>query len=61
MKCLICEKDETRIMLLKLPLDVIYENDWLEIVGNVKPDEYICIACVGYQFDEMHMRKLKII
>lgn len=52
MECFNCKRTEKKIMLLKLPLDTVYENAWLEIMGNAQPNEYVCLACVGYAFDE---------
>jgi uncharacterized protein VirK/YbjX len=49
--CFMCGKNEFQAMILKLPLEMVYDNVWAEIQGNVETDEYICLPCVGYQYD----------
>jgi hypothetical protein len=53
MECFLCERSMIEIMLLKLPLETVYDNVWIEIVGNAKPIEYICLGCVGEQIDRI--------
>lgn len=59
MKCLNCLKSENEIMLMKLPVETTYEDVILVIMGNVIDDEYMCLSCIGYQFDESFARKRK--
>lgn len=40
-------------MLMKLPLEATYEENSLVILGNIRDNEYICLPCIGYQFDEV--------
>lgn len=58
MKCLICERNENQVMLMKLPLEAIYENANLVIMGNVVENEFMCLPCIGVQFDESFERYL---
>jgi hypothetical protein len=51
MKCFICEKTHHEIMLMKLPLETIYERNHMQILGNVRPGEYMCLSCIGFQWD----------
>lgn len=51
MECFLCEKTMLEIMLLKCPVETVYDNVWIEIVGNAQPNEYICLGCVGEQID----------
>lgn len=53
MNCFICERTKEEIVLLKLPLDTVYGNIALEIIGNLDSGEYICLGCMGFQFDEV--------
>jgi hypothetical protein len=57
MKCFICDRGVKEIMLMKLPVETAYENVWLHIVGNLKDQEYMCLPCIGFQFDEMFRRQ----
>ena len=58
MKCFVCNRTERQVMLLKLPVETSYDGETLEIVGNVVPTEYICLPCVGFQYDEIELRKV---
>jgi hypothetical protein len=51
LKCFICERDEKRVLLVRLPVETAYEDDIIEIIGNFEPNEYICLPCLGFQFD----------
>jgi hypothetical protein len=51
--CLICEKTDEDIILVKLPVDILFKNVLLGIVGDLEPDQYICLGCIGYQFDDV--------
>lgn len=53
MNCFICEKTKEEIVLLRLPLETIYDRVILEIIGNSVKGEYICLGCMGFQFDEV--------
>jgi hypothetical protein len=53
MNCFICERTKEDIVLLKLPLEAVFEKSYLEILGNLDDGEYICLGCMGYQFDEV--------
>jgi hypothetical protein len=57
MKCFICERDEYEVMLLKCPVDTAYESVQLNIIGNYSRNEYVCLPCVGFQFD-LEMREI---
>lgn len=50
-KCFLCGKNDKRIMLLEMPVETIYLGHIVHIIGNANPNEYICLSCVGYQFD----------
>lgn len=58
MKCLICERTEDEVMLLRAPVEAIYLNVLFEVVGNLEEGEYICLPCVGYQWDEINENAL---
>jgi hypothetical protein len=51
MECFLCGRNVEEIAIFKLPVDFAYKGLRLEIIGNYKPDEYICWGCVGYQYD----------
>lgn len=57
MKCFICEKNEKEVMLVSVPCDVSYDGISLEILGNVQPNEFICLPCIGFQWDEIERAK----
>ena len=61
MKCIICKRDENDIMMMKLPVEAIYESNFLEILGNCEDDEYICLSCIGCQFDDVMEEKENVI
>ncbi len=50
MNCFLCGRNED-YCLLKLPLESRFQDLAVEIIGNAKPDEYICLPCFGYQID----------
>lgn len=52
MNCFICERTHEELPLLRLPLEVIWEEALLEIVGNIEDQEYVCLVCMGYLVDE---------
>ncbi len=52
MKCFICDKNRYDAMLLKLPLEISFLSSHLHFIGNANPNEYICLPCIGYQWDE---------
>jgi hypothetical protein len=54
MKCFICERTEDEILLMKLPLDIKWGEIHIEIIGNAKPNEWVCLPCMGYQYDFRH-------
>jgi hypothetical protein len=43
-------------MLMKLPVDALFLNKNLGILGNLREGEHICLPCIGYQFDETFER-----
>jgi hypothetical protein len=51
MSCFICERTELEVMLMKVPVETMYEDKVLQIVGNVIESEFICLPCIGFQFD----------
>lgn len=53
MYCLKCKRSQEQVLLLKMPFETIYEDKNLIFMGNVKEDDYICLPCIGYQFDEV--------
>lgn len=56
MKCLICKRNEKQVLLIKLPVEITYEENELHILGNIKENEYMCLPCVGFQYDEVSNR-----
>ena len=56
MKCFLCKRDETQVLLIKLPFETIFRKARLEILGNLIEEEYICLPCMGYQIDDMLRR-----
>jgi hypothetical protein len=57
MRCFICNRNENEVMIMRLPVETVYENVHLHIVGNVKDKEFMCLPCIGFQFDEMFRRQ----
>lgn len=53
MECFKCERTQEQVLLIKLPVDIAYDEVYFEIVGNYQPNEHICLPCVGYIFDEL--------
>lgn len=53
MECFKCERTQDQVLLIKLPVDIAYDEVYFEIVGNYRPNEHICLPCVGYIFDEL--------
>lgn len=59
MNCFICDKTEHEIVLVRLPFETSYQNVKMVIVGNCKHDENICLGCMGFQFDELMIKRAK--
>lgn len=57
MECFICEREEHEVMLLRLPVDTVYEKVHIHIIGNYSQNEYVCLPCVGFQVD-LEMRDI---
>lgn len=53
MKCFLCKRDETQVLLIKLPFETMFKKARLEILGNIMENEFICLPCLGYQIDDM--------
>lgn len=51
MNCFICDRNEREVMLVKLPVETSYDIHHMQIVGNMQPGEFICLPCMGFQFD----------
>lgn len=51
MECFLCEKNESNVLMVKLPVEVAYDDATLHIVGNYREEEYMCLVCIGYQID----------
>jgi hypothetical protein len=51
--CFLCERDQTKVLLIKLPFEARYKKSCIEILGNIIEDEYICLPCMGYEFDKV--------
>jgi hypothetical protein len=47
------------VVLIKLPFEARYEKAVIEILGNITEDEYICLPCMGYEFDKVTGRIVK--
>jgi hypothetical protein len=52
MKCFLCEKDHDAIMLFKLPVEFLFTVHNQMVIGNYKDGEHVCIACIGYMWDD---------
>lgn len=51
-KCFLCNRDEQKVLLIRLPFETKYKRACLEIIGNHVENEYICLPCMGYEFDK---------
>jgi hypothetical protein len=51
--CFLCNRNQYRVVLIKLPFEARYEKAVIEILGNITEDEYICLPCMGYEFDKV--------
>ncbi len=58
MICMNCERNKEEALLIKLPVEIVYENHELHILGNIEDNEYMCLICVGYQYDEVIEREM---
>lgn len=38
-------------MLIQVPVEIWYEEISFEVLGNLIDGEYICLPCIGDQFD----------
>ena len=56
MECFLCRRDESQVLLIKLPFETIFRKARLEILGNITDNEFICLPCMGYQIDDMLRR-----
>lgn len=45
--------------MIKLPVEITYGENELNILGNVSENEYMCLSCVGYQYDDVAERKFR--
>lgn len=57
MKCFICGKNDKKVMLLEMPVEAVYDGVEMRIIGNANPNEFICLPCVGFQFDLLEREK----
>lgn len=54
MNCIKCNRDAENVMLLKLPLESKYTKVHMRVVGNCVSEEYMCLPCVGFEYDEIY-------
>jgi hypothetical protein len=52
MKCFLCERDENEVLLVQLPVETLYKESFLYIIGNYVDKEYMCLPCIGYEIDK---------
>lgn len=53
MNCIRCRRNAQEVMLFKLPLETKYSKVHMQVVGNCTPNEFMCLPCVGYEYDEV--------
>ena len=56
-QCFICERTSGELALVKLPVEFKWGEIHFEVMGNCKPDEFICLPCLGYQYDFARIEK----
>jgi hypothetical protein len=52
MKCFNCSRDHEHILLFKLPVEFLYTEHNQMVIGNAEEGEFICVACIGYLWDD---------
>ena len=57
MKCFMCERSFEEVLIIKIPCEVRYKGIWFEMVANAQEDEFICLPCIGQEYDEMEFEK----
>lgn len=40
-------------MLIKLPVEVIYKDVHLNVLGSIKDSEHMCLPCLGQEYDDI--------
>jgi hypothetical protein len=53
MNCFVCGRNEGEVLLLAVPCEVVYKDHCFEVLGNLIDNEYICLPCVGFQWDDI--------
>lgn len=60
MECFICKKTALELPLLRIPIEFKWENVHFEVVGNYVAGEFICMPCLGYQYDYARLGKQNV-
>jgi hypothetical protein len=50
--CFLCNRNQYKVVLIKLPFEARYQKAVIEILGNITENEYICLPCMGFEFDK---------
>jgi len=56
-QCFICERNSDELALVKLPVEFKWDNIHFKVMGNCIPNEFICLPCLGYQYDFARLEK----
>lgn len=57
MECFICKRTAKELPLLKMPVEFKWNDVHFEVVGNYVAGEFICMPCLGYQYDYAKLAK----
>jgi hypothetical protein len=57
MKCFLCNREHTEVLIIKTPCEIAYKDIWFEMVANAANNEFICLPCIGEEYDSMEFEK----
>jgi len=57
MKCFLCDRNHNEVLIIKIPCEIVYKDIWFEMVGNAADNEFICLPCIGDEYDNMEFEK----
>jgi hypothetical protein len=59
MFCFNCSRSKEEVVLFQLPVTFLYEGVHMQVLGNCKPNELMCLPCIGYQYDLIEEERIK--
>jgi hypothetical protein len=59
-RCILCNRSVDEVLLIRLPVELKWEGIWLHVIGNANPNEFMCLPCIGFQYDGIERERVAI-